>query len=83
MSKATLRIIQNNVHSHMKSLVAEMAQMWPLGSRVEFKLNCRQKSWSTGVVVAHDDSGHVAVRLDAAKEWSRKAVRRIYFTEMA
>jgi hypothetical protein len=83
MSKYTLQILQNQVRETQKVLVGLMVEMWPLGSRVEFKLTCRQKTLSTGVVVAHDNSGHVAVRLDVAKEWSHKAVRRIYFTELA
>lgn len=64
------------------NMLGGLQTRWPVGTRVNVVLNCRQITPTTGVVVGHDGGGFVRVRIDSAKERSRRGCRDVYFTEM-
>ncbi len=77
-----LEILKSELQLAKMNMVDELEKRWPEGSRVNVMLNCRQTIPTTGVVVGHDGGGFVRVRIDSARERSRRRCRDIYFTEM-
>jgi len=82
METETLERLRNNILTAKIEMEEELEMRWPKGSRVNVLLNCRQTIPTTGVVVGHDGRGFVRVRIDSAKERSRRGCRDVYFTEM-
>lgn len=65
-----------------KNMHDELLKKFPVDSTVFVQLRYGQKYLSEGTVVGCDGDGEVRVRLLSAKEYSRRGVRSIFFTDV-
>lgn len=65
-----------------KEMGDALRKKWPEGSRVNVILSSRQLRPSLGVVISHKSDGYLCVRLDNAKEWSRRPCRNVHFSDV-
>ena len=79
MAKKTLEELADNIRVARNDMLAELKKRYPAGKNISFLLSRTQTTPSTGKVVWHDGSGSVGVRLDNAKQNSRRAVRTVDF----
>jgi hypothetical protein len=76
-----LEELQYQIRLAKNAMELELKKRWPINSHVLVKLRHDQKEPTSGVVVGYYDS-HISVKIDSAKERSRRPVREIYFTDM-
>jgi len=76
-----LEELQYKIHMAKKRMELELKKRWPVDSHVLVNLRTGQKEPTSGVVIGYYDS-HVYVKIDSAKERSRRPVRTIYFKDM-
>lgn len=65
--------------------IRRLHELYPLGSKLAFRIMHGQKTPSTGQVVGHESSafgGHVIVNHDQAKERSRYKRRTVYLNNI-
>ncbi len=74
--------LKNNIEQAEERMEAELRRRYPVNSRIVVMLNHRQEIPTNGTVVGHEAEGYVRVRIDSAKEGSRRPVRSIYFTDV-
>jgi hypothetical protein len=74
--------LKNKLNYAGEKLREELERQWPAGSKVSVRLCNRQIFMTGGIVTSHRDDGHIIVKIDSAKENSRRPYRHVYFTDM-
>lgn len=65
--------------------ICRLRELYPLGSKLTFRIMHGQKTASTGQIVGYESSsfgGHVIVNHDQAKEYSRYKRRTVYINNI-
>jgi hypothetical protein len=61
----------------------KLLQIWPVGSEVEFKINCKQVVFSTGTVYcAVSNAGYLRIKHHQAKPNSRFLYRDVHCSQI-
>jgi hypothetical protein len=81
MNKEELFNLEREVIGSVKRLDDACESMWPIGSRVEVRLNTRQRTLSHGTVIDWW-KGYARVRLDSINRRGKHTVRSVYFKEV-
>jgi len=63
-------------------MINELERRWPRDSTVAVLLSCSQQTPTHGRVTDHNGDGFIHVRIDTAKENSRRPVRAVHFSNI-
>jgi hypothetical protein len=83
LMSSKIRYANNKYMDARRNLREVLRLAYPIGSCVQVRLSHKQKTLSRATVIDIDlDPGHLRVKLDNAKEFSRTPARSIHFTNV-
>jgi hypothetical protein len=77
-----LQELKAKIDQAEQDMTVELKRRWPENSRIYVYLHARQKIATSGIVVGYSRGGYVGVRLDSAKEGSRRPCRDVFFKDI-
>jgi len=79
MNKERLHELNRDIARAGIAMQDELKRQFPEGSQVFVKLNCRQRTPTSGIVRAWSHDGYVCVGIDSANKRSRHNVRNVFY----
>jgi hypothetical protein len=77
-----LETLKYNIYKARQEMSSKLKECWPVGKVILVKLKRDQIEPTRAKVIDHDGDGSIRVKIESAKENSRRPYRSIYFTEV-